>query len=726
MRGVGTGVDLRAVWLTARPRLRAQWLSLVALTLLVGLIGAIVLAAASASRRAGTSFDRLMDAAASATVEAEVFGDVDPSVVEQIGRLDGVEGASLMAFVALIPQGEGLPFADGITFATLVDSGTTAYDGFVVKGRALDPDAEDEVLLNPAMAEQLRLDVGDQLQLDADEARAEEAELASVIHAMEPMLPEAVVRPSDDLRSRIIDGIDVQAAGLVAFALVVGVVGLFAVAQTVSRTVATARREDHVLAALGVTHLERQLAAVVHVLPVAVGGSLLAAAVGFLLAPQAITGLAAQAEPYQGAWFDPAVTLGVVAVLVVVVIGAAVRASVSSVRPTAPPRLGTTERAVLAVRVPLFAGLGARRAVGAGARRWAGRAATGAAVVAIAGITAVATFDESIEHLFRSPADWGAPFDVFVANGPNPAEAIEDVAAGLVDQPAVQSAAVVSEVPATVRRRDGVPLSAAVMHADPAVGVLEPWTVVDGTDLQADTDALVGRGLLEDLGLEVGSPFTVTIDGGEHTLHVVGAVVAYGQERVDRRIIVTPGGAALLGAVSEDPGIVVRLVDGADVDREIERLSDALFRVERVAPPAAIDNLDELGLLPTALALTVGALGVTAVGHALTTSVSRSRREVASLRALGTTGPQLRRTVVAHGVTVGGIGLVLGVPLGVALGRVAYVDAAEGVGALARPAVPAVALVTLAVVAMLAVLVIAIWPGHRIAHLPPGPSLRDE
>jgi hypothetical protein len=378
------------------------------------------------------------------------------------------------------------------------------------------------------------------------------------------------------------------------------------------------------------------------------------------------------------------------------------------------------------VRVPLFAGLGARRAVGAGARRWAGRAATGAAVVAIAGITAVATFDESIEHLFRSPADWGAPFDVFVANGPNPAEAIEDVAAGLVDQPAVQSAAVVSEVPATVRRRDGVPLSAAVMHADPAVGVLEPWTVVDGTDLQADTDALVGRGLLEDLGLEVGSPFTVTIDGGEHTLHVVGAVVAYGQERVDRRIIVTPGGAALLGAVSEDPGIVVRLVDGADVDREIERLSDALFRVERVAPPAAIDNLDELGLLPTALALTVGALGVTAVGHALTTSVSRSRREVASLRALGTTGPQLRRTVVAHGVTVGGIGLVLGVPLGVALGRVAYVDAAEGVGALARPAVPAVALVTLAVVAMLAVLVIAIWPGHRIAHLPPGPSLRDE
>jgi hypothetical protein len=543
---------------------------------------------------------------------------------------------------------------------------------------------------------------------------------------MERLMPEAAVHPTDDLRSRIIDGIDVQATGLVAFAVVVGAVGLFAVAQTVSRTVAAARREDHVLAALGVTHLERQLAAVVHVLPVVVGGSVLAALGGFLLAPEAITGLAAQAEPHRGTWFDPAVTFGGVALLITVVVGAAVRASVSPDRSASLPRLGTTERAVLAARLPLFAGLGARRAIGTGARRWAGRAAAGAAVVAIAGISAVVTFDESIEHLFQTPADWGAPFHVFVANGPNPAETIDDVAAGLVDRPAVQAAAVVSEVPGTVRRSDGVPITAAVMHAESAVGLLEPWTVVGGTGLRADTDALVGRGLLEELDLDVGSPVTVTTDGGEHTLRVVGVVVAYGRERVGRQIIVTPGGAARLGAVSQDPGIAVRLVDGADVDREIDRMSEALFGVERLAPPAAVDNLDELGLLPTALAATVGALGVAAIGHALSTSVRRSRREIASLRALGTTGGQLRRTVVAHAVTVALIGLGLGIPLGVALGRVAYVDTAEGVGALARPAIPAVALVTLGVAAVFAVLVIAVVPGHRIAHLPSGPSLREE
>ena len=786
MRAVGTAIDLRAIWLTARPRLRAQWASLFALALIAGLVGASVLAAGAASRRAGTSFDRLMDAAASATVEAEVFEEVDPSVIEQIGGLDGVEGASLVAFVALIPQGIGLPFADGITFANLVDAGTSAFDGLIVEGRALDPAADDEVLLNPAMADELGLGVGDRIELDgltpedaervlegdvevdtfsvsatvvgitrgaedvADPSdpytiasstlasssgaavypglvgiRSEGTELATVIREVERLLPGTVVRPSDDLRSRIIDGIDVQAKGLVAFALVVGAVGLFAVAQAVSRTVATARGEDHVLAALGVTPRERQLAAVVHVVPVAVGGALITVAAGILLAPHAITGLAKQAEPHPGTWFDPFVTLGVSALLIVVVVSAAVRAGVPSRRPTGHQSLGITERAT-AARLPLFAGLGVRRAIGTDSSRWAGRAATAVAVIAVAGVTAVATFDQSIEHLFRTPDDWGAPFDVFVANGPNRAEALEEVAAGLADDPAVQSAAVVSEVSGTVRRPDGVPISAAVIHAVPAVGNLEPWTVVGGTGPQTDTDAVVGRGLLEDLGIDIGDPLEVSTDGGEHTLHVVGTVVAYGAERVDRHIIVTPEGAARLEAESEDPGIVVRLVDGADVDLEVKRLSDALYGVERLAPPAAIDNLDELGVLPTALALTVGALGIAAVAHTLSTSVSRSRREVASLRASGTTGRQLRMTVVAHAVTVGLIGVALGIPLGIALGRVTYVDTAEGVGALAHPVVPALALGALVVVTLLAVLLIATLPGYRIAHLPPAPSLREE
>ena len=785
---MGTGIDLRAVWLTARPRLRAQWRSLLGLTLIAGLVGAAVLAAASASRRAGTSFDRLMDAAASATVEAEVGegGDVDPELIDRIGDLEGVEGASLVAFVALLPESEGVPFADGITFTVLESAGTNAYDGLIVEGRALDPAADDEVLLNPAMADRLGLGVGDQIELSGlapDDAllvlegdgqgevdtfsvsativgitrgaedvadpsdpytfassalatssgaavfpgivgiRAE-GELATVIREVERLLPDTVVRPSDDLRSRIIDGIDVQAKGLVAFALVVGAVGLFAVAQTVGRTVAASRGEDEVLAALGVTRRERQLAAVVHVVPVAVGGAVLAVAAGIVLAPYAITGLADQAEPDRGAWFDPAVTLGVVALLVAVVVTAAVRGSRPSGSDDAQS-LGVTERAV-AGRLPLFAGLGVRRAVGTGARRWAGRAAAAVAVVAVAGISAVVTFDESIEHLFRTPDDWGAPFDVYVANGPNQAETLEEVAAGLGDNPAVHSAAVVSEVSGTVRRPDGVPIAAAVTSAEPAVGGLEPWTVVGGRGLRADTDALVGRGLLEDLGLDIGDPLELTTEGGEHTLQVVGTVVAYGLERVDRQIIVTPEGAADLGAESEDPGIVARFVDGADVDLEVQRLSDALYGVERLAPPAAIDNLDELGVLPTVLALTVGALGLAAVAHALSTSVRRSQREVASLRALGTTGRQLRQTVFGHAATVGLIGLALGIPLGVALGRVTYTDTAEGVGALARPEIPLAALATLVSATMLAVLLIAVFPGHRITHLDPAASLREE
>ena len=780
---MGTGIDLRTVWLTTRLRLRVHWRSLVALTLLVGLVGAIVLASAAAARRAGSSFDRLLDAAAAPNIDVELElegeGEVDPAIVDELAAIDGVEGASLVAFVALIPAGQGLPFLDGITFADLATAGTGAVDGLIVRGRSLDPTAA-EVLLNPAMAEATGLDVGDRITLDglseeqafaalegdrdvemfSVEARvvgitrgaedvadasdpytlasaalatssgaavfpgligvhAEDDALARVLLAVEQQLPDSVVRPAGDLRSRIIDGISVQATGLAAFAAVVGAVGLFAAWQSVSRLVALARQDDDVLGALGVTALERQASAALLVLPSALGGAALALVAGLVAAPHAITGLAAQAEPDRGIWFDPLVATGVVVTGVAVVVGAALGARTPRDRVGRFAAVSAVERALLAVHLPIFERVGARRALSRAARRWAGRAAALAAVVAIAGITAVLIVDHSIGRLFHSPQAWGAEFDVFIAPGPNGSGNVEAVAARFADDDAVEAASVVAESSVTLRRADGVPIFAPVIHARPAKGLLEPWVVVDGTTLRGNGDALVGRGLLDDLDLDVGDELELTTETGRHRLVIAGSMVAYGTERVDRQIAVTAEAAEAIGAETEDPGIVARLVPGADVNREVARLQEELLQVETPAPPAAVDNLDELGSLPVALAVTVGVLGLLAVGHSLTTSVQRSRREVGALRAFGATASQLRRTVCAQALTVALVGVGLGLPLGIALGRVAFVNVADGVGVVARVGTPGVALAILTVAAFAAIGLTAVPPLLQIVRRVP-------
>lgn len=784
---MGTSIDRRVVWLAARPRLRQHGRALAVVTVLVALVGGLVSATASASRRAGTSFDRLMVAAGVSEIDVEGFEEIEPGLVEEIGAIEGVDGVSLIGFVAVIPQGQGIPFVDGITFAALEGNGTPVNDGLIVEGRAVDDEAPDEVVLNRPMAERTGLGVGDRITLDAlDEGgalraldgeqnlslfsleativgittgaedvadpsdpylvasaalatgagaasfpgmmglRVDDRRLSAVIQAVEALMPDAEVRPASDLRSRIADGIDVQAMGLAAFAAVAAVVGLFAVAQVVRRTMSAARSEDDVLGAIGVTHLERQAAALTVVAPVVLAGTTAAVVGGILAAPHAITGLAAQAEPDGGMWFDvPAIVLTVTALSLVVLIPAG-RARGGSPAVASATDPGVVERAIAGARLPLFLAMGARRALGLQARRWSGRAAVAAAAAAVVGVVAVVTLDGSIDRLFRTPADWGVAFDLFVDAGPNPSAAVETVGDRLTEDPTIESVSVVGDTTATVRRPDDVPLSASVIWASPLKSSADPWRIVDGTALRGDGEALVGPGLLADLGLAVGDRLQLTTADGDHALQVVGAAIAYGLERVDRSIIVTPDGAAQIGAESEDLGMVVTFADGTDVERERERLDDALMGVEEPGPPAAVDNLDELGLMPLALALTVSLLGLTAVGHALTASVRRSRREVACLRALGATGRQLRSTVISHALAIAVIGLGAGLPLGLALGRVVYIDTAEGVGVLAHAATPGWTITMVSGGAVAVALLAAALPALRITALRAGTALREQ
>ena len=82
----------------------------------------------------------------------------------------------------------------------------------------------------------------------------------------------------------------------------------------------------------------------------------------------------------------------------------------------------------------------------------------------------------------------------------------------------------------------------------------------------------------------------------------------------------------------------------------------------------------------TILGVFLALLAVGAVGHALATAVHRRRHDMAVLRALGLTHAQVRTTVAWQATTLAAVGLIFGIPLGLALARTLWRVVAERTG----------------------------------------------
>ena len=78
---------------------------------------------------------------------------------------------------------------------------------------------------------------------------------------------------------------------------------------------------------------------------------------------------------------------------------------------------------------------------------------------------------------------------------------------------------------------------------------------------------------------------------------------------------------------------------------------------------------------------------VVGLGLGMAAATRARRRELAVLRALGFVGRQLRVSVRWHAFCVVGVGLVVGIPIGIALGRGSYRAFAGGHGFLPKPEV---------------------------------------
>jgi len=114
------------------------------------------------------------------------------------------------------------------------------------------------------------------------------------------------------------------------------------------------------------------------------------------------------------------------------------------------------------------------------------------------------------------------------------------------------------------------------------------------------------------------------------------------------------------------------------------------------------------------------------VTHALVTSVSRRRRDLAMLKALGFTRGQVSQTVAWQATTFALLAALIGVPLGIAGGRWAWRLIAGQLGIDAGPIVPPLSVLAIAAGALLVANLAAAGPGRAAARTHPAVALRSE
>jgi ABC-type antimicrobial peptide transport system permease subunit len=145
-----------------------------------------------------------------------------------------------------------------------------------------------------------------------------------------------------------------------------------------------------------------------------------------------------------------------------------------------------------------------------------------------------------------------------------------------------------------------------------------------------------------------------------------------------------------------------------------------------VQHPAEIVNYRTMGSTPALLASTLAAGAIIALALTLAASVRRRRRDLALLKTLGFTQRQLAAVVAWQASVAAVIGIVIGAPLGIAIGRWLWTLFARQIYAVPQPSTPALSVGLVAFGGLILANVVAALPGRRAARTPTAVLLRAE
>lgn len=516
----------------------------------------------------------------------------------------------------------------------------------------------------------------------------------------------------------------VQAVTVYLFALLAAVATLFVIGQAVARQLYVESLDNSVLRGLGMSPRQLVAAALLRMAAVAAGASVVAAAVAVALSSRFPFGLARTAEPDPGTELNVALVFGGVAVLVLSVLALASwpawRTAHSAGARDASARPSLAAETAARVGLPAAAVTGVRMALdpGRGAAAIPVRVSLVGATVGVAAVAAALTFGASLSRLADTPSLQGTTWDTIVeAEG-------DDVRERLAEE------AVVSRVAAgaTTNARLGNDALVVVGLERQARELWPPLT--RGRYPARPGEIVIGSRGADRLGLVVGR--TVTIEGvdGELVARVVGIVVFPDILLADRT---GEGAVAPLEDIerldpqaAELPNYYVKFkssVDPAQAARAVEQEFGGSLRPYQ---PADVRNVVRISGMPYALAGLLGALGLATLTHTLVSAVRRRRRDLALLKTIGFSRSQVAATIAWQTTTVVAVGLFVGLPVGVAAGRWAWLVVADQIDVVPRATVPYVAVLLSIPVALILANLVGALPAAAAARTRPAVALRSE
>jgi predicted lysophospholipase L1 biosynthesis ABC-type transport system permease subunit len=191
--------------------------------------------------------------------------------------------------------------------------------------------------------------------------------------------------------------------------------------------------------------------------------------------------------------------------------------------------------------------------------------------------------------------------------------------------------------------------------------------------------------------------------------------------------LVTPETFARLAPDNQAVSYAVSVEDGADRPAALAALRAAFPTT--YLEPTPFGQVRNFGLVerqPLLLAAIVGLFAGAALVHALVLSVRRGRRQIGVLKTLGFTRGQVLASVAWHASLLALAALVVGIPLGVVVGRVVWRGIVSGLGLASPPALPVVSIVGVSLLVLAVANLAALGPGWSAARTRPAATLRTE
>jgi ABC-type lipoprotein release transport system permease subunit len=537
-----------------------------------------------------------------------------------------------------------------------------------------------------------------------------------------------------------------QAVTLWLLAGMLALLGLLVLGQLLARLTVTEAGDYGTLRAMGVSTAQLTQAGLIRAAVIGAAGAVAGAAGAVAVSGVFPVGLAAVAQLGPGVTADwPALGVGMLATVAATVLcaawpawRAAVAARCLSGIPVASARQARVAQAVRPVTATTALRLALRQRTGRAAIP--ARSAIAASVLGVLGLSAAVVFTASSEHLLATPRLYGVTWDAIV-------EGLGDEPIATLERTVAADPQVASWAPTYV----GVLVQVngnqvGVVTTSGGAGDTMAAVPVRGRPPRGPDEIVLGERTLAALGARVGDTVRVQIPGiGKPAARtVVGTAVfpAVGdQTQLGTGAELTTSGLLSLVPphvpVPPPSGVMVSFRDhsaGPGNEGSEQEISALTAIVQRAGPygvlpadtPVDLVNFGQLQDLPLLTGLGLGGLAMLTIAHLLLTSVRRHRRELSVLRALGFTPRQVRATVSWMAVAFAAAALTVGVPLGIAAGRLAWGVFTGQLGIVPVTVIPADWMAALAATMIALSAAIAAVPGTFAARTRPATVLRAE